>query len=110
MFSLNRQKFFDAIYSLLSETMTVEKATNQSDVYVDNMIAIVIDINQSMENSINTEELPQKFHMLKNILLYGDFYFESDLCEDIEIELRKNKNIINIKSLYNDLIDHLKSE
>ena len=110
MFSLNRKKFFDAIYGLLSETMTLEKATNQTDVYVDNMFDIVKDINQLIESNKDIEILSQKFHMLKGILLYGDFYYESDLCEDIEIELRKNKNIINIKSIYNDLIDNLKSD
>ena len=109
MVSLKRQKFYDAIYSFLLESLSPEKSANQAEIYVENMIDILKDIELLMEEN-NVKILPQKFHLLKNILLNGDFYYESDLCEDIEQGLRKNKKVDNVKSLYNDLLESLKSD
>lgn len=110
MIELEREKFYEAIFDFLSETMNEDQAKNQSNMMVDNIIDIVEEISTSIKESksIDVVELPKKFHTLKNLLLYGDFYYESDLCQDIEIELRKSKKISSILSIYNELIDSLK--
>jgi hypothetical protein len=110
MHSLNREKFYNAINSFMLESMSVEKAADQAKMHVDNMFEIISDIDHTIHNDITGDTLLQKFHKLKGILLYGDFYYESDLCEDIEIELRKSKNIKKIQALYYDLIENLKSD
>lgn len=112
MQSLNRAKFYDAINSFMQESMSIEQAAKQTKMHVDDMFELVTDIDQIISNDdrTNCETLIQKFHKLKGILLYGDFYYESDLCEDIEIELRANKNIETIRTYYDDLIENLKSD
>ncbi len=107
MIELNKVKFYDAIYSFLSETMDKDKATNHTTVMVGNIFDTLNDIEKSL-NGNNIEGLSKKFHTLKNLLVYGDFYYESDLCQDIEMELKKSKNIANIMSMYTELIDGLK--
>jgi len=107
---LDRKKFYDAIYDFLSETLPEEKAINQSSVMVDNILGTVDDIVDAIKKkNISYNMLSKKFHTLKNLLLYGDFYYESDICQDIEIELTKNKKISNITSLFDELINSLKS-
>lgn len=111
MIKLEREKFFDAIYDFLSETMDDEKAENQANIMVDNIIETVNSINEDMESqSTEIVSVSQKFHTLKNLLLYGDFYYESDLCQDIELELRKSRKIanVNVMTMYDELIDSLK--
>lgn len=106
---LDRDKFYTAIYDFLSEDMTPSKAENQANIMVDNILSLVTKIKNAL-NSKSTDPilLSKEFHTLKNLLLYGDFYYESDLCQDIEIELRNSKKISNIHSIYNELIDSLK--
>jgi len=106
---LSREKFYNAINSFLMETLPPEKAANQTEVYVDNMFEVIDDIDQSIQDN-NPDMLPSKFHRLKNILLYGDFYYESDLCADIEQQLKKDKNVDGTKSMYEELLDTLKSD
>ena len=109
MVSLDRKKFYEAINQFLSETMEESKAMNQSNVMVDNIMETIADIEKMMTTtSTNVITLSKKFHTLKNLLLYGDFYYESDLCQDIEIELRKSHKISNVSSMYTELIDGLK--
>lgn len=107
MVELNRKKFQDAIFSFLSETMDKEKASNHTSVMVDNIVDTLSDIEKSLTAN-NVEGLSKKFHTLKNLLVYGDFYYESDLCQDIEMELKKNQNISHIISMYDELITGLK--
>ena len=109
MVDLDRTKFFDAIYAFLLESMNKEKAKNQTNIMVDNIFDTVSNILELLKNkSTSPIFLSKKFHTLKNLLLYGDFYYESDLCQDIEIELRKNKKISNVLSMFNELIESLK--
>jgi hypothetical protein len=109
MVSLDRKKFYDAIYVFLNETLDDNKAENQTNVMVENIIETAAEIEMMMTTaSTNIIALSKKFHTLKNLLLYGDFYYESDLCQDIEIELRKSHKISNISSMYTELIDSLK--
>ena len=116
MLDFNRDKFFDAIYDFLLESMTDEKARNQTNVMVDQIFEITRNIQYLIDLHKDSKKqdkklpisLSKKFHTLKNLLLYGDFYYESDLCEDIEIELRKSKNINNIVSIFDELVDSLK--
>ncbi len=106
---LDRYKFYQATFEYLCEHMDVKKAHNQTNIIVDNIIDSIDKINISITNNKSDPILlSKKFHTLKNLLLYGDFYYESDLCQDIEIELRKSRKITNIHSLYNELIDSLK--
>lgn len=106
---LDRLKFYQAIFEYLCENMDIKKAHIQANIIVDNIIDMVYKINLSISNSkTDPSLLSKKFHTLKNLLLYGDFYYESDLCQDIEIELKKSRKISNIHSLYNELIDSLK--
>lgn len=106
---MDKNKFYEAIYEYLSESMSPEKAGNQTIIMVDNISSTV----KSITTLINRKDvdpvlLSKKFHTLKNLLLYGDFYYESDLCQDIEIELRKSKNPRKIISIYDELIESLK--
>lgn len=106
---LDKIKFYQAIFEYLSENMDIKKAHNQANMIVDNIFDLVDKINMSIHNNnIDPILLSKKFHTLKNLLLYGDFYYESDLCQDIEIELRKTKKISSIHSIYSELIDSLK--
>lgn len=106
---LDREKFYTAIYEFLSEELTPVQAENQSAVMVDNILSCVSKINKLMViSSTDPKTLSKEFHILKNLLLYGDFYYESDLCQDIEIELRKSKKISNVLSMYEELINSLK--
>lgn len=107
MIELNKNKFYDAIFSYLSETMDKDKAINHTTVMVGNIIDTLHDIEKSFISN-NIDGMSKKFHTLKNLLVYGDFYYESDLCQDIEVELRKSRNISNIMSMYTELIDSLK--
>ena len=107
MIELNKNKFYDAIFSFLLETMDSDKARNHATVMVGNIIDTLYDIEKSLNNN-NIAGLSKKFHTLKNLLVYGDFYYESDLCQDIEMELKKSQSIPNIMSLYTELIDGLK--
>jgi len=109
MVTLDRKKFYTAIYQFLSETMDEKKTENQTNVMVDNIIDTLADIEKMMASSTtNVINLSKKFHTLKNLLLYGDFYYESDLCQDIEMELRKRQKLSNVSSMYTELIDSLK--
>lgn len=106
---LDRLKFYQAIFGYLCENMDIKKAHIQANIIVENIIDMVDKINLSISNpKTDPSLLSKKFHTLKNLLLYGDFYYESDLCQDIEIELKKSRKISNIHSLYNELIDSLK--
>ena len=107
MIELDKTKFYDAIYAFLSETMDQDKATNHTTVMVGNIIDTLVDIENSLNNN-NVDGLSKKFHTLKNLLVYGDFYYESDLCQDIEMELKKSQDISSIMSLYTELLDGLR--
>lgn len=111
MYMLNRSKFYNAIYDFLLESMTHEKADNQANIMVDNIFETVSNIEEAIKDkdkNISPTFLSKKFHTLKSLLLYGDFYYESDLCQDIEIELRKSKKISNITSMFEELLNSLK--
>lgn len=110
MHNLDRNKFYNAIYEFLSETIEPEKASNQANVMVDNIIETTAVIDEMMhDKKTDPIILSKQFHTLKNLLLYGDFYYESDICQDIEIELRKKRKISNIVSFFDELISSLKS-
>lgn len=107
---VNKDKFFSAIFAFLSETIEPKKAEAQTNIMIDNINETISIICTMIEN--HTEDfrsLSQKFHTLKNLLLYGDFYYESDLCQDIEVILRKKKNLNDILSSYEELIECLKN-
>jgi len=110
MVKLDRDKFFDAIFAYLAESISIEKATLQANTMTDDLFTMYEKISTSMEDPTfkDFETLVGQFHTLKNLLLHGDFYYESDLCQDIEIDLRKNKDISNIKSLFGELVESLK--
>ena len=98
------KKLYDAILDFLSETMDKDEAQNQSL----NIMSAIIELNNKLNNMINNGEddtslVAKKFHTLKNLLLYGDFYYESDLCQDIEEKLRETNSISSIIDLNNEL-------
>lgn len=106
---INEARIKKEICSFLSETLEPSKVEDQSKLLMGdllNSIMIIESIINAPTPNINL--LTHKFHTMKNILLYGDFYYESDLCQDIELELMKNKTVSNIKSMYVLLIDSLK--
>jgi len=108
MFNLDSNKFYNAIYDFLSESMTPEAAKKKSEDMSNNIIIIVDEIYNHIQTNTDELLLSSRFHTLKSHLLFGDFYYESDLCQDIEIELRKNKNISNISFLFEELLKSLK--
>lgn len=107
MIAINRNKFYNAIFSFLSETMMPDVAENQANAMTENIIGTICEIDNILKSPpVNSTVLSKKFHTLKNFLLYGDFYYESDLCQDIEMAL-KNNNFSTVETLYVELLDGL---
>lgn len=106
---LERLKFFDAINDFLLEELNADKAQQQTTVMVDSILEIVNSIDEDINNgNVVPQLIATKFHTLKSLLLYGDFYYESDICQDIEISLRNNHTVGNIYASYEELIKSLK--
>jgi len=98
------KKLYDAIFEYLSETMTDESADEQARNLVGQIIELNTTITYMVEaNETDTGLLSKKYHTLKNLLLYGDFYYESDLCQDIEEKLRETKNTSSILEMHSEL-------
>ena len=104
-----KKKLYDAIFDYLNESMTDDKADEQSI----NIVNEIVELDKEILTMITKETndlglLSKKFHTLKNLLLYGDFYYESDLCQDIEEKLRETRNLNSIMMLNNELQSTLK--
>jgi hypothetical protein len=104
-----KKKLYDAIFDYLNESMSDTNANEQAMNMVDQIIELDTEINQMfLSEEVDTSLLSKKFHTLKNLLLYGDFYYESDLCQDIEETLRTTKDIKTVIELNNELQSSLK--
>lgn len=100
---------YDAIFDFLQDNMPPTDAAIQTKNIIIQIETIDSEINTLINNNThNIPELAKKFHTYKNLLLYGDFYYESDLCQDIELTLRETGALSSIKPLYNDLQSSLK--
>jgi len=100
---------YDAIFDFLQDNLTPTDATIQTKSIIKQIIDIDLEINTLIKNNTtDISKLTKKFHTYKNLLLYGDFYYESDLCQDIEVKLRETNNVSAIETLYNELQSSLK--
>lgn len=108
--SLNEKKIFDAVFDYLNETMETAQAEQQAQTILEQIIDLDTEIAMRINSKTPTDIqlLSRKFHTYKNLLLYGDFYYESDLCQDIEEILRKTQDTNSIIDSYNDLQSSLK--
>lgn len=110
MYKFNRTKFYKGIFMFLNETVDIKNASIQANEMVDNIGKILQEIDVSInKKNHDISTLIKKFHILKNMLLYGDFHYECDICEDIEIKLCKEKDVSKILSMYENLVDVLSS-
>lgn len=104
-----KKRLYDAIFDYLSESMEEDKANIQTNTIIEQIVDLYLEIQRLVdEKTTKTSLLSKKFHTLKNLLLYGDFYFESDLCQDIEEKLRETKDVESIISIYHELQSSLK--
>jgi hypothetical protein len=110
--SIDRIKFYDAIYDFLCETLNGDEVSIKATLMVDNIEETLLEINTMLFNDDinNISAVSTKLHSVKNLLLYGDFYYESDLCQDMELELRKGTPLHEIRPMFDDLMDSLKNQ
>lgn len=104
-----KETLYLAISEYLLETLDVDKAEEQANLIIENIISLIKEIEEIIDigNDMDSTLLSQKYHTVKNLLLYGDFYYESDICQDIEETLRATHNIESIKPLHTSLIESL---
>lgn len=109
MHTIKKEKLFEPIYSFLNESMDEKQAKIQAEIFIENINETLSDICLLIEKqNFDKKLLSKKFHTLKNLLLYGDFYFESDICQDIESLLRNDIiEITKVKDSFSKLISCL---
>ena len=107
--SINEQRIYGSIYSFMSESMDDKRAAETTDIVMDGINDKIKVINRMLTKSeLDVSELSVIFHTLKSYLLYGDFDYESDICQDIEIALRENEEVPTIKCMFDELVKRLK--
>lgn len=105
------EKLYIAISEYLGDTVDdITKVDEQTNLIVENIMSLLDEIEEiiDLNNDTDASFLSQKYHTVKNLLLYGDFYYESDICQDIEETLRKSHTISSIKDLHLSLLESLK--
>jgi hypothetical protein len=107
---LYKKRLYDAVYDFMLDSLSVVEAKEKAMIIVEQIDEVYNEIEELITNDIdNPSVLSKKYHTLKNLLLYGDFYYESDLCQDIEEKLRETSDISSILPIQSELDSILKN-
>lgn len=100
------KKLENAIFYFLSETLDNSMALDESKKIALDIAHLIEEINFSLKEA-RVYPKNSKVHHLKNLLLYGDFYYEADICEELEIETRSKGDIDFMVACFDSLIKSL---
>lgn len=103
-----KNKIYYAVFEYLTESMSLEESNDKASIIVEQIVKVNNEINEHLYDMTDINILTKEYHTLKNLLLYGDFYYECDLCQDIEEKLRETHDKSDVYALNEELQNSLK--
>ena len=105
-----KASLYDSIFEFIKDEHGEDEAKLETHKFVDDTVLHLEDLDtMTEETEPDISSVMRKFHTLKNLFLYADLYYESDLAADIEDEIRNEIKITErAKKLYDELYESLK--